>query len=224
MVRFFEQRAVLADPQSFDLELVPDQRTIRFEDRESSAYTGEIQYDTEHNITKISLDRIPFYQPVFQDWITVQAEISFEKQQNRLFINEITLEHNTEGVDYKSSIIVEEAVELNRLVSDKEFKILEQYKQNPLVEYNGSSLTEYANNFNWLSANSLKEDLEAQVPLEDQFNQNSGKPYRDLIHNQRGNMTPFYENEIYPEIRSLFRYLETLAGTEDSGSTASAEF
>lgn len=215
MVRFFEQRAVLADPKLFDLELDSDQKIIRFEGRESSAYTGKIHYDNEHNITKISLDRIPFYQPVFQNWITVQADISFKMQKKRLFINEIAVEHNTDGVDYKSSIIVEEAIELNRLVSDREFKILEQYKQNPLVHYNGNSLTEYANSFNWLSAESLKEDLEKQIPLEDQFIQNSGKPYREVVSNQRGNMTPFYENEIYPEIRSLLRYMETLAVMED---------
>ncbi|MCH8569542.1 MAG: hypothetical protein LAT67_14815 [Balneolales bacterium] len=220
MFRFFEKNGVMADRKNYELELVQKPeiynahnylKTIRFKDLDIANYEGEIYIGADYNVSRIVFDRVPFYQPVFQRWILVQADVRFTLYNEKLFVSEITVSHNRSGVEFKSSILVQEPLEKSRAVTDNEFRIVERYKGNPLVSYSGGLLEEYSNIFNWLDTTALRNDLEKNSSLEDQFTNNSGKPFLQIISTRRGDLTPIYENEVYPEILSLLGYFQSLS-------------
>ncbi|MCH8569341.1 MAG: DUF1573 domain-containing protein [Balneolales bacterium] len=218
MFRFFEKRGVLESSRNYMLEFEQDHTEqshgiIRFSQDAPSDYSGKIYYDENFNLKKIKLDRVPFYQPLFQRWITVQAEIHFSVFQDDLFLSEISVSHKHNSVAFKSSILIEDPVETERIVSDNEFRMLEQYKINPLVHYSSNVYMDIADRFKWLDIEQIKKDFEHESSLEEQFINNSGGPFVEIIDKNGAPRSPFYLNEVYPEIASFLRYIQTLSGS-----------
>lgn len=216
--RFFEKNGPLSKRSDYQFELIPNDSSIangllgiRFDPRDRGNYRGIIWLGKEDNrIRKIELEAMPFYSQNFQQWVWAKGRFVYESVDDLLVVNEITIETTNSGVVYKISLLNEHPIELNRIVPEQEFVYLERVKLNPFVVYEPSKSDALFNSFSWLDMEAVRAGLETGTTLEEQFQNNSGKPYL-YRRDGNGNIRNIEGGEdTYAFVWSLIRYFDGL--------------
>lgn len=178
--RFFEINGPLTEYRDFMYERVEpeDDNSLAAISFNSSQRSGVIYYSIETNLPmKIEFERIPYYSITHQRWVTGTGYVNFEVFENKLFIKELFFNYQRGEMDFYAALRVDSPIGQNlEQMDDLSHSRIMPNRNNPFIE-EIKNLELFESNFEIVNMADLRRDLEMEKSLEEQFQDNSGRPF-----------------------------------------------
>lgn len=145
---------------------------------EQKYYEGSLYVDTKTNqILKIVMHTAPFYSEPFRKWIkNGSLIIDYIYQNNQCYFTRLRSSYEISNVSHSIELNVVNGNIYNLILSEKDKDSFFNYDINPLVKYNKKEWDTYSFTKE-KNINNIKKDLEKNISLEEQYIDNSGKPF-----------------------------------------------
>ncbi len=216
--RFFEINGPLTEYRDFTYERVEseDDNSLSAISFDSSQRAGVIYYNRETNLPmKIEFERIPYYSITHQRWVRATGFVKFEVFENRLYVNELFFNYQRGEMDFYASLRVDSPIDNNLDQMDKYLHSrIRANINNPFIE-EITHLEPFESNFEIVNMADLRRDLELEKSLEEQFQDNSGKPFFYMVLSD-GTKTLGHEGEKMYDTTREFRNRFIGSGNEES--------
>ena len=148
---------------------------------EKKVYYGTLYLHRETlDIVYVELDKTPFYSNPFRKWIPAKLDIRYSKQNNNFYMSQLSVTYTHDGIKHSIdfNLLSDQYKEVS--FSENEYRYACSYDSNPMVYYD-PLIWEKNQIPKTQDYNKIKKDLGAVIPLNQQYKENSDKPFYQSV-------------------------------------------
>lgn len=190
--RFFEQNGPLSNFSRFEFEVTDtlsnetidsELITIQFQPTGNSNFRGSLQINLDSKkIERITLDQMSIYSHILDEWTTGKGYINFNHDSKYSYVSSMNFEYGVDEIRYWVSVESLKPLVIWDEINDLDFRYFAFNDRNPIVHYDPEVWQKEAPiNFKHVDYSLIRNDMESEVSLDEQFQQNSGIPFLSRI-------------------------------------------
>lgn len=210
--RWFEINGPFGSPRSFSYTIVgtgeryqtePNLIKIDFEPRRRGNYAGTFYIDSNTwAVHRVELEKARYYSQNFRQWLSAAGEIAYNTDSKTTSISYIKFSFEKDQMEYRVEFQSFPTIEHYSEIDDRESLALYSNSENPYVFYQADAWPS-SSPFPGIDSARIRNDLEAEASLEEQFKSNSGRSFFSYTYDDGRVMTVFGGEETYEIVRQI---------------------
>lgn len=224
--RFFEQNGPLSNFSRFEFEITdtlsldPEDGEliiVQFQPTGSSNYRGSLQiHSISKKIEKITLDQMSFYSNYLGEWTIGKGQITYKHHQKYSYVSNMNFEYRFGNIRFWVSVQSLKPLVIWDEIDELDFQYFAFNDRNPFVYYKPEVWhSDERIEFKQVDYALIKNDMEVDISLNEQFQQNSEKPFLTRIlrggselHVDGGQETYRYVKQRIAEFDEIYRFYD----------------